>query len=161
MDVKGKIECNHIVGDPPVRYIISSCPRCRGRGWYGGISFNNEGQISLISGFDQVSQQIEKIILENIRNTGYGLSKDILLGVADRDKIPNIKREVIRSLTYLKNNQVNARKSGFYYDGTEELRAIENIELIQSKEDPRQLDIYVSVITMSGGKIETQLPLKR
>ena len=159
MDLQGKITCDHIVGDPVEGFTRALCPRCGGRGWYGGLDFNHSGQITTINGGSQLEQQITKAIVEEIRNSGYGFSQDILKSVIYDDTLYNIKKEIVRCMVYLKNTQVESKKNGFFYNPSEEISAISDVTVLQDSNDPRKVEVSLSVVAVSGDASKIIIPI--
>lgn len=160
MDFKGKIICDHIAGDPPQNFILSTCPKCKGRGWHGGITFTRLGKIETISGVTQLKQHLEKILIEKIRNTGYGLDYNLLKGVIDQTTLNALKSEIFRVMNYYINIQATNERRGFIYNATEKLVDVD-IELIQNSSDPRNILININAETKSKKDINFTVPLRR
>jgi len=150
MELLGKNTCDHIVGSPAVAYMLYNCPRCLGKGSYGDVSFNRSGKLNTIENISQLNQQIEKLLIENIRNTGYGFDNTLLEGVIDAGKLLAIKRELIRAINYFINNQQKEKATGFYYKTTEELYSIVSIDVFQDNSEPRKVIALVKLMTVSG-----------
>ena len=112
MIINGKIKCDHRVGDPVQVFLPEYCPRCKGRGWYGGIAFGNDGKIQFLQNRDYLPHQVEKILTENLRNTGYGFDRRIINGIIEESTLLNIKQEIVRVMTYFKNLQRENQKNG-------------------------------------------------
>ena len=87
MDLGGRIICDHYVGVPAVNYTLESCPRCMSTGTYGGFSPSNKGDIPLVEKLDYLRQSLEKVFIENKRNTGYGFDYNLLVGIGDPSSI--------------------------------------------------------------------------
>lgn len=159
MDFQGKVICTHRVGDPEEGFTLALCPRCGGRGWYGGLDFNRSGQLTVIKGIDQLIQQVTKVITENLRSSGYGFDQAVLRSVIYDDTLYNIKKEVVRCMTYLKSVQVDNKKNGFFYDPNEEIRAISDVAVLQDSADPRKVEVSLSIIAVSGNDAKIIIPI--
>jgi hypothetical protein len=162
MDIQNTVVCDHIVGNPPVGYKLSNCPRCGGAGNYGGPNFSLSGQIVTISGGDQLAQQIKKILSERMRDTGYGFDYNLLKGVISQSTILAVKNEILRCLNYLYTIQQREKSNGFYYNSNEELsngNYVVNVQQLTS--EPRELLVDVVVRSVSGAQISVTVPLRR
>jgi len=161
MDLLGKTSCNHIVGIPPVAYILDTCPRCLRMEEYGGVAYDTGGKVQTITGVSQIGQQIRKILTENIRSSGYGFDYSLLRGVIDSPTISVIKNEVVRCITYLYNLQQQSKKEGFNYRPDEEISSIQSVDAYQSTTEPRTVVVALIVLTVSGAQASVTLSLKR
>ena len=160
--VDGLVTCNHQVGSNPVtNYILTTCPRCQGRGVYGGINYDARGDVNELAGVSLLLQQIQKILTENRRPSGYGFDYNLLAGVIDAGRVGAIKSELIRALSYLKFVQQSAIAAGFHYLPTEELDSISNLTLQNDPNDPRRLTVSVSVVSVSGTQSSTTVDMRR
>jgi len=160
MDFKGKIICNHVAGNPSQHFILSTCPKCRGRGWHGGLSFTKLGKVETVSGLTQLTQHLEKILIEKIRNTGYGLDYNLLKGVIDNTTLNVLKSEISRVMNYYINIQLRAERRGFIYNPTERLTDVD-VTIIQDVSDPRSILINVTAETQSRKEISFTVPIRR
>ena len=95
MDLLGTVTCDHIVGNPPIAYVLTTCPRCKGIGAYGGISFDNLGNLNVVTDGALLSQEITKILTENIRSSGYGFNYSVLSGVINPNTIQSVQNEIM------------------------------------------------------------------
>jgi hypothetical protein len=161
MDLNSQISCNHIVGDPIIYYTLSTCPRCFGLGTYGGLSFTADGKLSTIQASSQLSQQIKKILTEKMRPSGYGFNYSLLSGVIDVSKLDAIQAEVYRCLSYLQNAQRQEVRSGHIYAGSEQISSIGAVSTLQSPMQPTAVQVFITVITVSGASISFQTSLQR
>ena len=160
MDLLGEKICDHIAGDPSISYIVSTCPKCLGKGTYGDISFDNGGKTQTCSGVNQLKQQLKKIIIENTRDTGYGFNYNLVLSTGGDAQLLSITRELNRCLTYLNNNQITAQSNGFFYSNTEIINSIESIDVFRDV-DPRTVNALLYCKTVSGKDINIVIPLRR
>ena len=162
MDIKGKVVCDHRVGYPLISYLLDTCPRCRSTGYYGSPVFSLDGKYSTITGSNQLSQQIEKILVENRRSTGYGFDYSLLSGVITNGSISAIKAEIIRCLQYLYNTQRSEKSRGFYYNSNEELSSSPpQVDVTQIANEPRSLRADVTVKSVSGNKSSVTVLLRK
>lgn len=161
MDLVNKTACDHRVGDPPVAYTLAACPRCRGEGEYGTLVFGNDGKIATVEQGGALKQQIEKILKENRRPSGYGFDYTLLTGVIDATKISAIKNEVIRCLQYLGTAQAREEAQGFNYTGRERLQRVQDVVVTQNTADPREVIVSVTVISSSGAQTGVTTSLSR
>lgn len=157
MDIKSQTVCDHIVGNPPTAYIIDFCPRCLGKGYYGGFAILSSGNLQTLSPSDSLIQAIQKILTENTRPTGYGFNQSLLTGVIDASKIQAVKNEVARCLNYLKFIQTQETLRGFQYNPQEKISKISNITVVKNTQDPRGVNVTVTVVTVSATSISTPL----
>jgi len=160
-NIKGEIKCNHRVGDPLQTFKLDDCPRCLGRGWYGGVGIDSSGKLILISGVDKLRQQVKKILIEDRRPSGYGFDYSVLTDVIDAETVYRVKTEVIRCTDYLMQLQRRRKHRGFEYAPSEEIRSIKNIKVVQNPIEPRELIVTLSVISVSGATFDTEIPLRR
>jgi len=160
VDFKGKIICDHVAGDPPQKFILNNCPKCKGRGWHGGITFTKLGKVETVNGVKQLEQHLEKILIERVRNTGYGLNYDLLKGIIDRTTLNTLKAEIFRVMNYYINNQARSERSGFIYNPTEKLVDVD-VKVTQDSSDPRNILINVTAETQSKKEINFTVPIRR
>ena len=160
MDLLGENICDHILGNPPVSYTLSTCPKCLGKGIYGDIVFNNLGKVQTISKIDQLKQQIKKILLENTRPSGYGLTYSLIFNVVNEAQLLAIKRELNRCIDYLNSVHEENIKSNFFYSNQEIINSINNIEVTKTS-DPRTVNALIICTTMSGKDLTLSIPLRR
>jgi hypothetical protein len=153
MDFEGTIICDHYVGNPPVKYVLTSCPRCLRKGVYGGIHTEETGDISVVKNNKYLEQAIKKILVSEMNSRGYGFNYRLISGVIDPSTTNVIKREIIRCTTFLKDEQQRDIRRGVIYSPTEEIRSIENIGVIQDITEPRKILIKFTVIAKSRDKI--------
>jgi hypothetical protein len=160
--VDGLVICNHQVGSNPVtNYVLATCPRCQGKGVYGGINYDARGDANELSGVSLLVQQIQKVLTENRRPSGYGFDYNLMAGVIDAGRINAIKSELIRALSYLKFVQQSAIAAGFQYLPTEELDSIGNLTIQNDPNDPRKLTVAVTVVSVSGTQTSTTVDMRR
>jgi len=150
MDFKGLVVCDHLVGNPTQKFTLQNCPRCLGRGVYGGIFSNNNGDISTTEGFDYLTQSIKKILVSKINNRGYGFNYNLLSNVIEPTSLLIIKREVLRCLVFLQNAQQEDKKRGVGYLPSEEIVKIGDIDVKIKTQDPRGIEVRLSVFTKNG-----------
>ena len=161
MELLGKNICDHIVGDPPTAYTLFDCPRCLSKGVYGDIVYDGSGRITTLLNSNQLRQQLEKILIENIRETGYGVDYKVLGGVIDSGKLLAIKRELTRVVNYFINNQQQEKASGFYYKTSEEVDSLDSVDVYADSLEPRKIIVLIGVTTVSGKNVSIKLPLRR
>ena len=161
MDLNSQTICNHIVGNPEIQYTSSGCPRCFGTNVYGGISFTSGGKLSTVVASSQLSQQIKKILTEKMRPSGYGFNTSLLSGVIDTSKIGAIQAEVYRCLLYLQKIQAQEVQAGHIYAGTEQIGSVGTVSVIQSPTQPTAVQVFATVISVSGASVAVQTPLQR
>lgn len=157
MDFLGEIICDHIAGDPPEKFTLNGCPKCLGKGVIGDIQFNELGHISMVSGVDYLKQSIKKIIVEQMRNSGYGFNYNILINSKDL-LFNSLKRELLRTINYLINLQNENIKNGYNYLPVEKLNFVDKID-VQKTLDPRQLNITLYCRTVSGAQFSLNMTL--
>jgi hypothetical protein len=159
MELLGEKICNHIAGDPPVSYVLQTCPKCLGKGTHGDISFDTSGKVYTLTGINQLKQQLKKILTENIRDTGYGFNYNLVLSTVDDSQLLSITRELNRCLTYFNNVQLQAQSNGFFYSNTEKIDSIESIDVFRDT-DPRTVNALVYCKTVSGKDLNVVIPLR-
>ena len=161
MDLNSQTSCNHILGNPEIQYTSSTCPRCFGTNTYGGLSFTPDGKLSTLNSSSQLSQQVKKILTEKMRPSGYGFNTSLLSGVIDRSKLDAIQAEVYRCLLYLQDAQRQEIRAGHVYGGSEQISSIGNVSVTQSKTSPTTVQVFATLVTVSGASISLQTPLQR
>ncbi|MFA5395649.1 MAG: hypothetical protein WC346_06455 [Methanogenium sp.] len=161
MDFKGLIICDHVVGNPTQKFTLSKCPRCLGKGVYGGIISNNNGDISTIEGADYLSQSIKKILISKINNRGYGFNYNLLSNVIEPTSLVVIKREVLRCLVFLQNAQQDDKKRGVGYLPSEEIARIGDVDVKIKAQDPRGVEVRISIFTTNGNLANVSQVLTR
>ncbi len=161
MDFKGTIVCNHFVGNPAVKYVLSTCPRCLGKESYGGISTEETGDIASVKEEDYLEQSVKKILVSEMNSRGYGFNYNLLSDVIDPSAINVIKREVIRCITFLKDAQQRDIRRGVIYSPSEEIQGIENIGVSQDITEPRRITVKFNLIAKSRDSIAISQPLAR
>ena len=154
MDAQFVVKCDHVVGLPVQSFILSTCPRCLGRGTYNAYSIGNDGRIVTVVGVKKLVQQITKILTERKRPSGYGFDYSVLTGVITPGTLTAVKSEVFRCVQYLKDVQQREKLEGFLYLPTEEIGHIGALDAYVSSEDPRQVFVTVSVFTLAGTTAE-------
>jgi hypothetical protein len=161
MDAKFRVTCDHKVGIPAQNFTLNTCPRCLGKGFYNAFSFGTDGKIVTVSGINKLSQQIQKILTEPKRPTGYGFDYSVLSGVIAPNTLTAVKSEVIRCIEYLKSLQTQEKSEGFIYLPTEEIDSISVIDAFVDPTDPRAIFINVSVVTKAGNTSDVSTRIKR
>lgn len=161
MDFRGIIECSHEVGQPPVKYSLDDCPRCLRRGFYGGVSTNETGDMAIITGEKYLTQAIQKILISKMNRRGYGFNYDLLTGVIEPSTLSVIKREITRCMVFLQQSQQQDKRSGVMYLTSEEISRIEGIEMFQDSSDPRRVNVKISIYTKSGSFLSINQSLLR
>ncbi len=146
MDFLGTQVCDHRVGSPIVSYILSTCPRCLGAGYYGSPGFDVHGKMSLVTQSDQLNQAIKKILIENMRTTGYGFNYNVITSTIDATTISSIKAEVVRCMNYLIKVQTQAVGLGVLYDPKERIAGINFLDVQQDTSDPRRVIVNLIVV---------------
>lgn len=161
MDAKFKVFCDHVVGDPPQQFVLQTCPRCLGAGFYEASSFDTDGHAVMLSGPLLLSQQIQKILTEEKRPTGYGFDYTVLKGTINQSTVTAVKSEVQRCLQYLSDSQQQEKLEGFVYLPTEEISTIEGVDAFVPDDDPRTVTVNASVTTVSGVRANATVPLRK
>lgn len=159
--VNGLVTCDHRVGNPVVAYSLDACPRCMGKGVYGGVNYDLQGHVDELFGVNMLTQQIKKILTENRRPSGYGFDYNLFTGVIDQGRIGAIRSEIVRTISYLKFVQQTAKAGGFTYLPTEELDSIQNLTIQNDTVDPRMLVVAVDVLSVSGTQTSTTVVMRR
>ena len=161
MDAQFQVTCDHVVGNPPQNFVLQTCPRCLGFGFYHASSFGMDGKIITLSGSPLLSQQIQKILTEDKRPTGYGFDYTVLSGTINSGTITAVKSEVLRCLQYLATNQQTEKQAGYQYLPTEEIANVSGVDATQDANDPRQVNVSANVVTVSGVNLIVNVPLRR
>lgn len=161
MDISGKIRCDHVVGLPAINYILEDCPRCLGKGEYGGFAPLDKGDVPLVTGVKYLEQSIKKILSEKKRSSGYGFDYTLLRGIGDSESLLAIKREIKRVILYLKSAQEEDKKKGTIYASNETIYDVRDINVDFDSAEPRKLFITLTVIALSGSNIDIVTDLER
>lgn len=159
MDFQAEIICDHIAGNPAQKFVLSTCPRCRGKGWHGGITFSQLGRIKKVTGIDQLKQQLRKLLIERVRDTGYGTDYTILTGVRDESKEKAIKSECIRVLQYFANKQQVAEQNGVIFSPVERLVDVSDVIVTPDTAEPRRYTVAITAITRSRKSVDIIVPV--
>lgn len=149
MRVVNTVKCDHRVGNPIISYTQENCPRCLSKGYYGGIDFDFSGKISTVSNGEGLAQKIKKILTEKKRPSGYGFDYSLVIN-ASVNKETIVRYEVSRCLNYIQNLISSEKSRGIKFNPSEEIQSIENIKVNINENDPREVIVYVTVITKSG-----------
>ena len=139
MDAQFKVICNHTAGNPVQQFILVDCPRCLGTGFYN-------------AGFPKLAQQIQKILTENKRSTGYGFDYSVMTDTINPGTLTAIKSEVARCMAYLQANQKQEQSEGFFYLPSEQITKLVSLDVQIDPSDPRGVFVNVSVQTLSNTK---------
>ena len=161
MDFNGVITCDHLVGNPSVKYVLQTCPRCLSTGSYGGISTEETGDISTVSNSHYLEQAVKKILVSEMNSRGYGFNYSLLTPVIDPSTVISIKREIVRCTSFLRNEQQKDIKRGVIYSPEEEIERIENIGVSQDTGEPRRIRVRFNVVTRSRGIVNITQALVR
>ena len=149
IDFKAKTNCDHIVSNQ--RYVMQTCPRCMGHGFYYDISFDKQGQLNIVNKREKLSQEIIKIFTENKRVTGYGFRLAALIGsLGSEFQKARVKDEVNQAVMYLYSLQQNAIGKNKIFDPSEKIYGINKVEVIQNDVDPRIWHIIIDILLESG-----------
>jgi len=151
MDFKGIIKCNHLVGNPSVKYLLDNCPRCLGKGEYGSMKTSSTGDIELVSKTSYLQQSIKKILITRRRYNGYGFDYSLLSGVIDPATVNVVKKEIIRCINFLKDSQAMDKRRGVRYLPSEEIKSIgKTLKVYQHPNEPRTIVVKLSVVTAAN-----------
>lgn len=161
MDFRNAVTCDHKLGVPTTGYTLTSCPRCLGRGYYGGVVIDERGQLNLVAGSTLLAQQLQKILSENARESGYGFNYDLLTGVIDPARLSAIRSELVRCISYLRFVQQQEKSQGFIYQPSEELSGIKEVSVANSPTDPRAITVACTVVSVSGTQTSTTVIMRR
>lgn len=153
--------CNHVVGIPATAYILTTCPRCRGKGIYHAFNILQSGHIEFLTGVAALKQTISKILIETRRPSGYGFDYSILAGNPTGNFTDTIRAEITRVMQYLVDLQQQERAAGFRYLPTEEIAVIDEIDVERDTTDPRKYIVTVFLTTVSGVQFQVSENLLR
>lgn len=146
-DVKIFNVCNHLVND--VKYDISSCPRCYGKGYYFDIHFDVAGEAVLASGNVKLQQEVLKILIDekydNVFHQEWGSKIKTFVGSKNLN-INKTKLEfIVRSaLEYLKKVQMNETKNWNNLTDEEILDKIVSINITSIGQTAYNIDVVLS-----------------
>jgi len=161
VDLGSTIQCDHYVGLPAVNYTLAECPRCKGTGYYKGLTPSNKGDIPVVSKVDYLKQALEKVFIEHKRPSGYGFDYNVLIGLGDSASLGAVRREVKRCVMYLRDAQQLDKKAGTTYHVNEEIYDVRDINVDFDAAEPRRVVISLNVIAVSGRNIDITRVLKR
>lgn len=149
MRASNKVRCDHRVGNPVVSYILETCPRCLGSGYYGGIDFNFLGKISISSNEKGLAEKIKKVLTEKKRSSGYGFDYDLIRSITTNRELV-VKAEVTRCLDYIEKLIKREKSRGIKFNPSEEIQSIDSIRVSTDTSDLRELQVYITLTTKSG-----------
>jgi hypothetical protein len=162
MDAKFKVICDHVVGNPSQNFTLLGCPRCLGNGFYNASSYGHDGKVVTVFGQYLLIQQIQKILTEEKRPTGYGFDYTVLTGTINAATLTAVKAEVLRCLQYLSDSQQQEKLEGHNYLPTEEIQSVGGVDAFIPDNEPRMVIVNASVTTISGASITaTNIPLRK
>ena len=158
-DLQSKKVCNHYVNG--VRYLANECTRCSGSGLFFDISPDQTGSLVRISGSQKLSQSIEKAFLETKRNSGWGFRHGVFVGQYDAKTIRTLlKSEVIATLSYLKQQQLELVRTGISMNDNEIIDRAGDLSITNDPSDPRRWIINIKVITVARKEVVLSFPLQ-
>jgi len=152
MFIKSKTNCDHRVGDPIISFTLENCPRCLGKGIYGGFDFTTSGKINRITGVEVLKQKIEKILVEKKRPSGYGFDYD-LINTLPENAENVIRYEISRCINYLIELQKKESFYGVTRSSTEEIHSLIGADVVLNSAEPRYVTIYVYVLSTAGSRV--------
>lgn len=159
MFIKSTTNCDHRVGDPVIAFTLENCPRCLGKGIYGGFDFTTSGKINTITGVEVLKQKIEKILVEKKRPSGYGFDYN-LINTLPENAENVIRYEIYRCINYLIELQKKESFYGVTRSPAEELHSLIGADIILNPAEPRYVTIYIYVLSTAGSKITLGKELK-
>ena len=141
---------------------MTSCPRCLSNGFYNASSYGHDGKVVIVVGPNLLVQQIQKILTEEKRPTGYGFDYTVLSGTINSATITAVKAEVLRCLQYLSDSQQQEKLEGHNYLPTEEIQSLGGVDAFVPDNEPRTVIVNASVVTVSGASVTANnVPLRK
>ncbi|KKN27384.1 hypothetical protein LCGC14_0865120 [marine sediment metagenome] len=150
-DIKLKHVCNHKLDD--VQYVLTTCPRCLGRGYYYDIRFNEAGKPLEVALVDKLTQTLEKFVLteNNDFHSEVAINVQQWLGEFPIAEIKSIiKFELSKSLMILMETQRGVPN----LSGEAQIASIDSIEIFEDVNNPGSLDYAVTITTVAGNSRE-------
>ena len=146
-DIKLKHICNHNLNTG--QYILNTCPRCLGKGYYYDIKFNATGKPIEVSLSDKLAQTLEKFVLteNNDFHSEVAINMQQWLGSSPISEIKSvIKFELSKSLMTLMRTQ----RGVLNLSSAAQIARIDSIEVFENPNDSCTLDYTVTITTVAG-----------
>ena len=147
-DVKLRHPCNHNLSTG--QFILNTCSRCLGTGYYYDIKFNAYGRPETLSIENKLQQALEKMVLTPSNNFHESLFVDIQshVGQLQEDIEPIIAydiQQIVAAMKHTHRSVVNLSPSA-------QIFSLDSIEVI--KEGQTSLRYIVKITTVAGDEIE-------
>lgn len=138
----------------------SECPKCSGSKIVKDIFIDNTGRIATVSGTEKLRQQIQKILLtlsgNNLYDTSYGSTLQSVIGQKiNKYQAAQLQFTILDSLNHLQSIQYANN-----VPSNEQIKSISQIDAIRDSVDPRQINIYITVLTASYEEVTTSIKMQ-
>jgi phage baseplate assembly protein W len=123
----------------------------------GDIQIDGLNQLIELEGTTKLAEGVFKIILtpkgSNSEDQDYGTDVNTSIGSKlDSEKFSSIQTSIVDALTHY--NVINQDNP----NSDEVIETIDEVRLVQSLDDPRQINIQVSITTESGKSVKIEVP---
>jgi phage baseplate assembly protein W len=123
----------------------------------GDIQIDRLNNLMQVEGLTKLAQGIFKIVLtpigSNQEDPNYGsLLNDQIGSKMDTEKFAHLQTSIVDALTHY--NSINQDNPS----SDEVIETIDEVRLVQSLDDPRQIKVQISVTTESGKSVSVQVP---
>jgi len=153
-DVKLEHICDHNL--PSGKYILNTCPRCLGKGFYYDIKFSPLGDVLTVSEVEKLLQELVKITITSKGNNpfypDYGSYVVDSVGALQTEgfRETKLKQSIMDAVLRLRYLQRDGIERGYKFSLKELIDKIENIEIYEIEGDPRQLGFKVKITNIEG-----------
>ena len=151
-----KWTCTHYLSG--VQYILSTCPRCLGKGYFYDVRFDAGGLIPQVWDETKLMQELEKITLTDFNpfHPEYGAKLKRRIGQVSRDELRAIvKRDLLAAvynlIKYQKAEASKGTQNG-YFSSRELIDRVEKVEITELSTTELAFAIYI--ITIHGKEVE-------
>ena len=119
-----------------------------------------DGALQTIEGSEKLRQDVEKILIEDLRSTGYGFQFATLKGATlTQATITRLEQATISALKFLYNAQMDAEERGVFVSPDEKIDQIGDLRVLEREGEPRRYDVSVSIVTASAKDIELNITI--
>lgn len=162
LDLYTRRTCNHAYasGSTIQTFDLSTCPYCLSKGTVFDPIFMEDGTLRIIEGSDKLKQDVEKILIEEFRSSGYGFQFATLKGATlTQATITRLESATVSALKFLYNAQVDAEERGVFVSPDEKIDQIGDLSVSEREGEPRRYDVSVSLVTASAKDIELNITI--
>ncbi len=150
-DMKLKQSCNHDLAAG--QFILDTCPRCLGTGFYYDIQLNESGKLLEVSLVDKLTQTLEKFVLteNNDFHPDVAINLQQWLGESPISEVKAIiKFDLIKSTMSLMETQRGVPN----LSSEAQIASLDKVEVFEDINDPSRLDYAVTITTIAGNSRE-------